>query len=59
MLNYQEKRIILLIIKFFQMVGISLAMKKQFKNRKLVACMELHTFSSLNKEFLQELRDWG
>ena len=29
-------------------------MKKQFKNRKLVACMELHTFSSLNDKFLQE-----
>lgn len=30
------------------------AVQKQFPNRKLVACMELHTFSSLNKEFLQE-----
>ena len=30
----------------------SSAMKKQFENRKLVACMELHTFSSLNDEFL-------
>ena len=30
----------------------SSAMKKQFSNRKLVACIELHTFSSLNKEFL-------
>ena len=29
-------------------------MKKQFKNRKLVACMELYTFSSLNEEFLQQ-----
>ena len=29
-------------------------MKKQFSNRKLVACMELHTFSSLNEEFLKE-----
>lgn len=28
------------------------AVKKQFRNRKLVACMELHTFSSLNKNFL-------
>ena len=35
----------------------SLAMKKQFKNRKLVACMELHTFSSLNKEFLKQYKD--
>ena len=32
----------------------SAAMKKQFIERKLVACMELHTFSSLNKEFLKE-----
>ncbi len=29
------------------------AVKKQFPNRKLIACMELHTFSSLNEEFLQ------
>ncbi len=28
------------------------AVKKQFPNRKLVACMELHTFSSLNEAFL-------
>lgn len=28
------------------------AMKQQFTNRKLVACMELHTFSSLNENFL-------
>ncbi|MET3113640.1 UDP-N-acetylmuramate: L-alanyl-gamma-D-glutamyl-meso-diaminopimelate ligase [Pedobacter sp. CG_S7] len=28
------------------------AVKSQFKGRKLVACMELHTFSSLNKNFL-------
>ena len=32
----------------------SSAVKKQFTNRKLVACMELHTFSSLNEEFLKE-----
>jgi UDP-N-acetylmuramate: L-alanyl-gamma-D-glutamyl-meso-diaminopimelate ligase len=30
------------------------AVKKQFPSRGLIACMELHTFSSLNKEFLQE-----
>lgn len=29
------------------------AVKQQFKNRELIACMELHTFSSLNIEFLQ------
>ncbi len=28
------------------------AVKEQFANRKLIACMELHTFSSLKKEFL-------
>lgn len=28
------------------------AVKDQFTNRKLIACMELHTFSSLKKEFL-------
>jgi len=30
------------------------AVKEQFPERKLVACMELHTFSSLNPEFLKE-----
>ena len=30
------------------------AVKKQFKERKLIACMELHTFSSLNKDFLKQ-----
>lgn len=30
------------------------AVKQQFVNRKLIACMELHTFSSLNKDFLAE-----
>jgi UDP-N-acetylmuramate: L-alanyl-gamma-D-glutamyl-meso-diaminopimelate ligase len=30
------------------------AVKEQFPNRKLVACLELHTFSSLKKEFLPE-----
>jgi len=30
------------------------AVKKQFPQRKLIACIELHTFSSLNKTFLQE-----
>ncbi len=28
------------------------AVKSQFEGRKLVACLELHTFSSLNKKFL-------
>lgn len=30
------------------------AVKEQFTDRKLVACMELHTFSSLNQQFLSE-----
>jgi UDP-N-acetylmuramate: L-alanyl-gamma-D-glutamyl-meso-diaminopimelate ligase len=30
------------------------AVKEQFTNRRLVACMELHTFSSLNAAFLDE-----
>lgn len=30
------------------------AVKEQFPDRKLVACMELHTFSSLNPEFLKQ-----
>lgn len=30
------------------------AVKQQFPNRKLVACMELHTFSSLNQDFLDQ-----
>jgi UDP-N-acetylmuramate: L-alanyl-gamma-D-glutamyl-meso-diaminopimelate ligase len=33
------------------------ALKEQHKERKLVACMELHTFSSLNAEFLSGYRD--
>lgn len=33
------------------------AVKKQFPDRKLVACMELHTFSSLNEDFLKEYKD--
>ena len=32
------------------------AMKKQYKERELVACMELHTFSSLNSKFLNEYK---
>lgn len=32
------------------------AVKEQFPNRTLVACMELHTFSSLNRDFLSEYK---
>ena len=30
------------------------AVKEQYPNRKLIACLELHTYSSLNSEFLKE-----
>lgn len=33
------------------------AVKEQFGNRKLVACMELHTYSSLNSEFLSQYKN--
>ena len=29
-------------------------MKNQYPNRKLIACLELHTYSSLNPDFLKE-----
>ncbi|KWW31039.1 MAG: UDP-N-acetylmuramate-alanine ligase [bacterium P3] len=32
------------------------AMREQYPGRRLVACMELHTFSSLTQEFLQQYR---
>ncbi len=32
------------------------AVKDWFPNRKVLACMELHTFSSLTKEFLQQYK---
>jgi len=33
------------------------AVKEQYPDRKLVACMELHTFSSLKKDFLPQYKD--
>jgi len=33
------------------------AVKEQFADRKVMACMELHTFSSLQKEFLPHYKD--
>jgi UDP-N-acetylmuramate: L-alanyl-gamma-D-glutamyl-meso-diaminopimelate ligase len=33
------------------------AVKEQFNNRHVVACMELHTFSSLKKEFLPHYKN--
>jgi UDP-N-acetylmuramate: L-alanyl-gamma-D-glutamyl-meso-diaminopimelate ligase len=35
-----------------KLMATTRAVKEQFFNRKVVACMELHTFSSLKKEFL-------
>ena len=32
------------------------AMKNQFPDRKLIACLELHTYSSLSPEFLKEYK---
>lgn len=32
------------------------ALKEQFPDRELIACIELHTFSSLNQEFLGEYK---
>ena len=33
------------------------AVKEQYESREVIACMELHTFSSLKKEFLPEYKD--
>lgn len=32
------------------------AVKKQYNQREVIACLELHTYSSLNAEFLQEYK---
>ena len=37
-----------------KLMATTKAVKEQFPTRKLVACMELHTFSSLTKEFLMQ-----
>ena len=34
----------------------TIAVKEQYPNRTLVACLELHTYSSLNAEFLKEYK---
>ncbi|TXK72146.1 UDP-N-acetylmuramate--L-alanine ligase [Mesonia sp. K4-1] len=36
-----------------KVVATTKAMKEQFPQRKLIACLELHTYSSLNAEFLK------
>jgi UDP-N-acetylmuramate: L-alanyl-gamma-D-glutamyl-meso-diaminopimelate ligase len=33
------------------------AVKRQYVERKLIACLELHTYSSLNKDFLPQYND--
>lgn len=33
------------------------ATKETFDNKKLIACLELHTFSSLSKEFIEQYRN--
>jgi UDP-N-acetylmuramate: L-alanyl-gamma-D-glutamyl-meso-diaminopimelate ligase len=32
------------------------AVRKQFENKRILACLELHTYSSLNAEFLKEYK---
>ena len=39
-----------------KLMATTRAVKEQFPERKLVACMELHTFSSLTKEFLMQYK---
>lgn len=40
-----------------KVLATTAAVKKQFVERKLIACFELHTYSSLNKDFLPQYRD--
>jgi len=40
-----------------KVVASTLAVKEQFPDRELVACLELHTFSSLTKHFLTNYKD--
>ena len=39
-----------------KLLATTAAVRQQFPNRKLIACMELHTFSSLNENFLDEYK---
>ncbi|MCD4790585.1 MAG: peptidoglycan synthetase, partial [Bacteroidales bacterium] len=39
-----------------KLLATAKAVKNQFKNRQLVACIELHTYSSLNKKFLSHYK---
>lgn len=40
-----------------KVVATTKAVKDQFPQRKLIACLELHTYSSLNAEFLKHYKD--
>jgi len=40
-----------------KVVATTKAVKEQFPQRKLIACLELHTYSSLNAEFLKHYKD--
>ncbi len=40
-----------------KLLATTKAVKEQFPQRKLIACMELHTFSSLNKDFISQYQD--
>lgn len=40
-----------------KVISTTNAVKEQFPNREMIACLELHTYSSLNPEFLGEYRD--
>ena len=40
-----------------KLLATTTAIKHQFPNRFLVACLELHTFSSLNKDFIEQYQN--
>ncbi len=39
-----------------KVIATTRAIKEQYSNRKVIACLELHTYSSLNASFLQEYK---
>jgi UDP-N-acetylmuramate: L-alanyl-gamma-D-glutamyl-meso-diaminopimelate ligase len=40
-----------------KLMATTKAVKEQYSERKVIACMELHTFSSLKKEFLPQYKN--
>ncbi|MEQ9441970.1 MAG: Mur ligase family protein [Cyclobacteriaceae bacterium] len=40
-----------------KLLATTKAVKEQFPNRKLTACVELHTYSSLNPDFISQYQD--